>query len=275
MRRRMFLKRTSIWGLALLACIALAAPASADSIDFSTTSPGAWSGADRTRIDSLSFGTGSSGGPLLTITAWTNMSDSTSVNPLVPGSAGHAGFIFWGKLGDLNDGSDGKNQVGLGVQDRILDSNGTYKEGGSKGISGGGEDQDEALIFTFASPFTKASSIKLTLVGINDGKNSDTLDLYLDFVGPTSKTIVPVSISGILAAPSVLDFSTLGLQEDVSFGSFAVRANTGHFGVGGIEYTPNPAVTGPLTPVPEPGTMLLLGAGLAGLAAYGRKRFRK
>jgi hypothetical protein len=42
-----------------------------------------------------------------------------------------------------------------------------------------------------------------------------------------------------------------------------------------ITDTDNLKFAGDIQPVPEPGTMMLLGSGLAGLVGYGRKRFRK
>lgn len=185
-------------------------------------------------------------------------------------SGGTAGTVYWGNLGGLDTGM-GSSWLGLGVQRSEPDAMNNW---GSEGISGGGGDQDEALIFTFAKE-VDASSVQLTLIGLNFGldpqgnpsMNNDIISLSLQFWG--ENPLDEISIDFTQMPTYLLDFSTLGLG-DGTFGSFAIRANNGHFGVGGISYTYTE-----VQPVPEPATISLLGIGLLGLGYLSRKRTGK
>ena len=66
------------------------------------------------------------------------------------------------------------------------------------------------------------------------------------------------------AGPNLYDHIQLSYLGDCSIDVDAIRVDTG-----------NGTDNGGAAPVPEPGTMLLLGAGLVGLASLGRKKFRK
>ena len=241
-------------------------------LDFSQTSPnGIWNGSDQNWGYSL-------GGPvpsILTITAKTKL-DPTD-DPLFV--TGKAGTIFWGNLGNLDAGIDCKNDVracvGLGVQsDFGVDKNGNpTPPSGSKGISGDGGDDDEALVFTFSNPpGVDSGSVMLKLIGLNslstdNMDNNDVVSLYFEFTpieSPSDTIITPYQFSASQGVATV-NFATLAGVPGHTFGSFAVRATEGHFGVGGIAFDP----------VPEPGFYGLLAAGIAGLYLVRRRRFRK
>ena len=243
------LRRLAKW-LPILAVVGICA-ATPISIDYTTGAPNANQGA------SMTYG-------VLTITARTGMTGS--YDPLFGG--GSAGTIYWGDLGDLDDPDCGQRTgpkcIGLGVQ--------TAKAGGSKGISGEGGDQDEALVFSWTGGIP-ADQLKILLVGLNTGNKADILDLYLEWYpsngSPSDKTVLPYDISGIATAPSWLDFSTIPGTAGMTLASVAVTARGGHFGVGGLWWDEGGGGGGG-EEIPEPAAMFLVGAGMCVLALRAR-----
>ena len=236
------MKKNLVGLIAVLFLIVGAAPAMATSIDWTTGGTG--------NVATLTSG-------ILTISAKTGL--GAGVDPLFAGTAGTAGTVYWGNLGTLDSGKD--NWYGLGVQN----ADGM----GSNGISGGGKGGDEALIFAFANPAgVSASSVKLKLVGLNTTGANDVVSLYLEFApvdSPSDFSFKSDTFINFAASDTyLLDFSTLVGITNQTFGSFAVRATGGNFGVGSIGYT-----------VSEPATMLLLGCGLVGLGGLARRRVNK
>ena len=185
-------------------------------------------------------------------------------------TGGMPGTIFIGKLGSQGAGNvfncpdPKKKNCGVGVQNS--------NTGGSKGISGEGGDQDESLIFDFASPGVIGSSAIVHLIGLNglnitadSDNNNDVISLMIDYFDAPDQVFASVN-SSIISSGSLgtLNFSALSLSGSM-IDQFAVRASEGHFGVTAIDYT---------TQVPEPSTLLLLGAGLAGIGIF-RKRIKR
>lgn len=86
----------------------------------------------------------------------------------------------------------------------------------------------------------------------------------------------PVFVGGVLNPATVVPLTYVQLGTDLWFIEASVDKGLFASGITGIHLTESCGNdVADLTPVPEPGTMILLGTGLIGLAGYARKRFRK
>jgi hypothetical protein len=208
----------------------------------------------------VDFTAGETGGSGLTITA--KIMGGISASPF---TTGQAASVYLGNLGDL--GVTGQSYVGLGVGADSADGAITLKE---------------ALVFTFAQP-QNSNQLVLTMLGLNayaaNGSlnfPADTLRIFYKVasgeVGSVDANANAINTFG----PNYASMIRYGVQyggtyADARVTAFAVEQVAGSatsirkFGVGTLTYD--------YTPVPEPLTLLLLGAGLIGIA--GIRRFGK
>jgi len=196
------------------------------------------------------------------MTARTGIDDDA---PLVADAPGLTGTVYIDK-----DGKGGKLH-GAGVQ--------TLDGGGSKGISGGGGDKDEEIIFTYDNAvYVSGVSIMLGDIEFGDAGEEDKDDpvIFIQTAGSSTFDVM-VSEADILAAftyvgdrkkkVGMVNFnnfsSTLGLEQDAAMTAFKVRETNGHLYVTG-------ASSGSDSQIPEPATMCILACG--GIAILQRRR---
>lgn len=183
----------------------------------------------------------------------TARSSVDETQPLVANALGSPGTVVVDK------------DKGTGVQDATA--------GGSKGISGGGGDKDEELIFTYDIPVF-LYSIQLGLADIEFGKGVDDKDDPVIFLSLASSGVFGVTIQEgeILSAFTGVDkmgtvdfnsFTSLGGNAQIA--AFKIRETNDHIFVNTIS---------PGVEIPEPSLCTLMVAGALLLVSRRRMRAR-
>ncbi len=151
-----------------------------------------------------------------------------------------------------------RNGKGFGVQ--------TLQPGGSKGISGGGPDQDEALSFNFIGN-VDAASLLIGLNKFNRDKDAPVITLFLSDGTELSFTESHENWDSAVTSRGkekvIVDMSVfLGAGFSASASSLSVKETTGHLYVNSITYI-----------IPEPATVVMLGFGAGVFLIRPRRRY--
>ena len=132
----------------------------------------------------------------------------------------------------------------------------------------GGDLGKHDIFFTYFSEFGFQFSNDF---GVDTVNKYDTQTLVQSSSGSLYRVAFDINTSGLLPGyeihfdlynESVIRNCRTGAITDIDISQFAPFSHDAQSGR-------------PSTPVPEPGTMMLLGSGLIGLAGWGRKKFRK